>query len=117
MSILDLVLIGIVAISALIGLSKGFFKSLFSFFGWLISILMAFSLAELIANRLMGETVINILIGSDSIYEFIYGILPESIKNIKIETAAESTDKLLAVPEDVSCYDSDLLLAVVDKHT
>ena len=53
MSYIDIAIIVIVALGALIGLWRGFFKTLISFFGWFVSFLIAMFITQPIAGALL----------------------------------------------------------------
>lgn len=80
MSYIDIAIIGVVVLGALIGLWKGFFKTLISFFGGLVSFLVAFFLTKVIAEALLDVGAIrNFVVGSGSgwsLYSWIHGKLP-----------------------------------------
>ena len=62
MHILDIILISFIGLGALIGVWKGFFKSLISLFGWVVSIVLAILLARLVADFLLDITIISRLV-------------------------------------------------------
>lgn len=80
MSYFDLAIIVIVALFALIGLWKGFFKTLISFCGWFFAFLIAFFITKPIAGALLDVAgVRSFVIGTGkgwSMYQWIYGKLP-----------------------------------------
>ena len=80
MSYIDIAIIAVVVLGALLGLWKGFFKTLISFFGWLVSFLLAFFLTRVIADALLDVGAIRqFVVGTDgwSLYSWIYGKLPD----------------------------------------
>ena len=67
MSWLDLAIIGIVVLGALLGLWRGFFKSVISLFGWLVSFIIAFFITKPIVGALLdAEKVKNFVVGDGS---------------------------------------------------
>ncbi len=81
MSWLDLAIIVVVVLGALIGLWRGFFKSVISLFGWLVSFIIAFFITKPIVGALLdAEKVKNFVVGSGSgwsLYNWIYRSLPD----------------------------------------
>ncbi len=71
MSWVDIVIIVIVALTALFGLKKGLYKSLMSFFGSFLSLIVAFFLTKTVLFALLEiETVKNWVFGSTSLYSW-----------------------------------------------
>lgn len=62
--IIDIVLCLIVAIFAIIGFKKGFFKSILSLFSWVVCLIIAIVLAKYVANWINGIYDFSSLIGS-----------------------------------------------------
>lgn len=81
MSYIDIAIIVLVSIGALLGLKRGFFKTIISFFGWLVSFVIAFFLTKFVAEKLLGiEAIKSIVLGeSGSIFSWVSGILPADI--------------------------------------
>ena len=81
MSWLDLAIIGIVVLGAFLGLWRGFFKSVISLFGWLVSFIIAFFITKPIVGALLdAEKVKNFVVGDGSgwsLYSWIYRSLPD----------------------------------------
>lgn len=99
MSIADIVIIAVVALFALIGLAKGFFKTLISFFGWFISILIAALTARVVAEALLDiEAVGNIVAGGGegfSLFSLFKGLLPDGLKALPAAATAEQITEAL----------------------
>ncbi len=62
--IIDIILVIIVAIFAIIGFNKGFFKSILSLFSWVVCLIVAIVLAKYVANWINGIYDLTSLIGS-----------------------------------------------------
>lgn len=79
MSYIDIAIIAIVALGALIGLWKGFFKTFISFFGWTASFLIAFFLTKPVANALLDiKAIRHFVLGTGegwSLFQWIGGKL------------------------------------------
>ena len=79
MSYFDIGIIAVVVLFALLGLWKGFFKTLISFFGWTVSFLIAFFLTKPVANALLDVARIrHFVLGVGdgwSVYQWISGKL------------------------------------------
>lgn len=78
MSYIDIVIIALVGLCALIGLWRGFFKTLISFFGLLVSFIIAFFLTKPVVGALLDiDAVKGFVVGSSSggwsLYGWIYG--------------------------------------------
>ena len=54
MSYLDIAFIALIVIFALIGVKRGFIKSVIGMFGWIVSLLIAFFCAKPLAEWLAG---------------------------------------------------------------
>ncbi len=99
MAIIDYVFIGIIVLGGIVGVAKGFFKTLISFFGWFLTLLITFLLAKTIANALLTENVVDWLIKDGSVYDRIYNIgLMDNLKKLDMESirsavASGSTDE------------------------
>ncbi|MCI8458639.1 MAG: CvpA family protein [Clostridia bacterium] len=79
---IDIAIIVIVALGALIGLWKGFFKTLISFFGWFMSFLIAMLITKPIAEALLDVGKIrSLVLGTDgwSFYSWILAKLPADL--------------------------------------
>lgn len=112
MSYFDIAIIAIVALGALVGLWKGFFKTFISFFGWTASFLIAFFLTKHVANALLDiGKVRHFVLGTEggwSLFQWISGKLPsleesggfvEILFSPLIETSVKAgVDPLLGVP-------------------
>ena len=86
MSIADIVIIVVVALMALIGLWKGFFKSLISFCGWLVSMLIAVLIARVVAEALLDiDAIGNFVAGTEgvSLFSIFRDMLPEEFLALK----------------------------------
>lgn len=83
MSYIDIAIIAIVVLMAIIGLAKGFFKTIISFFGWLVSAIIAIFLSKVVAEALLDVGAIkNFVVGtgeSFSLYKTVFNWLPESM--------------------------------------
>lgn len=81
MSYIDIAIIVVVALGALIGLWKGFFKTLISFFGWFVSFLVAFFITKPIVGALLDvKGIKNFVVGNGeswSLFTWIYAKLPD----------------------------------------
>ena len=81
MSYIDLAIIAIVALGALIGLWKGFFKTLISFFGWFVSFLVAFFITKPVVGALMDiGNIRTFVVGNGenwSLFSWIFKKLPD----------------------------------------
>lgn len=100
MSIADIIIITMVAFMALIGLWKGFFKTLITFCGWFISMLFAVLTAGVIAEALLDvESIGNFVAGGDgmSIFSFFYGMLPSQIKSLPVRASASDIESAIGV--------------------
>lgn len=86
MSMADIVIIVIVALFALVGLAKGFFKTLISFFGWFISMLVAVLTARVVAEALLDIPAVAGFVtgngGGWSLFGWLKGILPEGLMSL-----------------------------------
>lgn len=86
MSMVDIVIIVIVALFALVGLAKGFFKTLISFFGWFISMLVAVLTARVVAEALLDIPAVAGFVtgnsGNWSLFGWLKGILPEGLMSL-----------------------------------
>lgn len=99
MSIADIVIIVVVALMALIGLWKGFFKTVISFCGWFVSMLIAVLIARVVAEALLDiEAVGNFVAGTGegvSLFTLFRGMLPDELLALKAgATEAEITTAL-----------------------
>lgn len=75
---IDIAIIALVVIGALIGLWRGFFKSLISFFGWTVSFIIAVFITKPIAGALLDLAKIRrFVVGTSgwSLYTWIHGKL------------------------------------------
>ncbi len=59
MGLIDIIIIALILLSAIIGTVKGFVKSLLGFFGWIIAIVLAVSLASPTGTLLSDKTSID----------------------------------------------------------
>ncbi len=110
--ILDLLFVAIVVLFALIGFMSGFIRTVLSFFGWFISLLIAYLLAKAIANAFLSPETANWLIGDGSLYDKIYNIVPDGLKNMSMESIRTAlnngaTDEM--IKETISAEASGLL--------
>lgn len=80
-SYFDIAILAVVVIAALIGLWRGFFKTLISFFGWFVSFLIAFFLTKPVVGALLEvEKIKNFVVGtgeSFSLYKWVFEKLPD----------------------------------------
>lgn len=99
MSIADIVIIVVVALMALIGLWKGFFKTVISFCGWFVSMLIAVLTARVVAEALLDiDAVGNFVAGAGegvSLFTLFKRMLPDKLLALKAgATEAEITKAL-----------------------
>lgn len=87
--ILDLIFFVFILAFAVLGFVRGFFKTLVGFFGWAVSILLAYLLAKAVANALLSAGVSQWLLKEGSLFDKIYGIMPEGLKGISIDSINE----------------------------
>lgn len=102
MSIADIVIIVLVALMALIGLWKGFFKTLVTFCGWFVSILVSMLIARVVAEALLDVTAIgNFVAGSEgfSLFGFFKGMLPDEL--MALESSATEAQIRTALGDGV----------------
>lgn len=78
MSYIDIAIIVIVSLGALIGLAKGFFKSIISLFGWLVSFIIAVLLTKVVGEALLDiEFIKGFVLGEQaSLFSLILSKLP-----------------------------------------
>ncbi len=88
--VLDLIFFALIVVFAVLGFVFGFFRTLFSFFGWFISLLMAYLLAKAIANALLTPQMAGHLVGSGSLYDKVYNLVPEGLKNMSMDSIREA---------------------------
>ncbi|MDE6398321.1 MAG: CvpA family protein, partial [Clostridiales bacterium] len=77
---IDIAIIAIVVLGALIGLWRGFFKTVISFFGWFVSFIIAAAITKPIAGALLDVGKIRgFVVGTNgwSLYSWIYGKMPD----------------------------------------
>lgn len=89
MSYLDIAFIALIVLFALIGVKRGFIKSVIGMFGWIVSLLIAFFCAKPLAEWLAGGVCKSIVSGDKSLYSFFAGKLPESIMTLQAGASAE----------------------------
>ena len=65
--IIDIVLVGIIVICAIIGLVRGFFKSILSLVGTIVSIIISLLLAKTVANALIGVNPFKWFFGGEGV--------------------------------------------------
>ena len=102
MSIADIVIIVLVVLMALIGLWKGFFKSLVTFCGWFVSILVSMLIARVVAEALLDVPALgNFVAGSEgfSLFGFFKGMLPEEL--LALESSATEAQIRTALGDGV----------------
>lgn len=87
---LDFAFIIIIVISALLGFVLGFFKTLKSFLGWFVCSIFAFLCAQALADAFLSGAMAAKIVSSGSIYDSVYGVLPDEIKSISMETIRQS---------------------------
>lgn len=81
----DIVIVALIAVFALTGFMRGFFKTAVSLFSWFVCILLAVFLARLVSDALLGIADPLIYNGDNfSFYKVIYNFLPESIKSVSM---------------------------------
>ncbi|MBR2967804.1 MAG: CvpA family protein [Clostridia bacterium] len=84
--ILDIIFIVFIVVFAVLGFVFGLFKTFVSFFGWFISFVLAYLCAKALANAFLTAKTAEWLVGDGSFFDTIYAIIPESIKNISMDT-------------------------------
>lgn len=124
--ILDIIFFVFIVGFAALGFVFGFFKTLVSFFGWFISLLMAYLLAKSIANAFLSANMANWLIGNGSLFDKVYGIVPDGLKEISMEEIRKAVnsgadmDAIKEVIRDQSkgllFFASSLIQAAVTKE-
>lgn len=83
MSYIDIAIIGLVVLTCLVGLWKGFFKTFIGMFGGIIALLLAIFLAKPIAEACVDGFARNFVLGeTGSIRSFVGGLLPEAVKGL-----------------------------------
>lgn len=92
MSIADIALLALIAIFAILGFFKGFYKSLGSFLGFVVSLLLAYFLSKVTAKAFLSvNTMGKWFVGADkSLFTFIRGKMPAALSNISIEAMREA---------------------------
>ena len=88
--ILDIIFFAFLAVFAVLGFLCGFFKTLVSFFGWFISILLSYLLAKAVANSFLSGSTAQWLVGDGSIFDKVYNILPGGLKEISMDSIREA---------------------------
>lgn len=88
--ILDLLFFALIIGFAVIGFIRGFFKTVLSFFGWFISLLLAYLLAKAIANAFLSPNTANWLVGDGPLYDKVYNIVPDGLKNMSMESIRQA---------------------------
>lgn len=90
--ILDLVFFAILIVMTALGFLFGLFKTIVSFCGWFVSILIAYLLAKAVANAFltvgMAEKIVN-----GKLFEAVYNLVPEGLKEIKMSAISEMISK------------------------
>jgi len=87
---LDFAFIIIIAISTVLGFVFGFFKTLKSFLGWFVCSVFAFMCAQALADAFLSASMAAKIVSGGSIYDSVYGVLPDEIKSISMETIRQS---------------------------
>lgn len=79
MQVVDIIIIAIVALSALLGLKNGAFKTIVSIFTWIVALAAAYFLAPIVADALIEIDVVqSFVIGAESsIYSVISSVVPD----------------------------------------
>ncbi|MCH5163431.1 MAG: CvpA family protein [Clostridiales bacterium] len=90
--ILDIIFFALLAVFAVLGFMCGFFKTLVSFFGWFISILVSYLLAKAVANSFLSVGTAQWLVGDGSIFDKVYNILPEGLREISMDSIREAVN-------------------------
>ncbi len=110
--ILDIIFFVLIIAMAALGFIFGFFKSLISFLGWTISLLISYLLAKAIANAFLSIGTAQWLVGDGSIFDMVYGIIPEGLKKISLDAirqAVESGADLNGIKESIRAQSEGLL--------
>lgn len=85
--ILDLIFFAILVVMTALGFVFGLFKTIVSFCGWVVCILIAYLLAKAVANAMlsagMAEKIVN-----GKLFEAVYGIIPNGLKEVKMSDIA-----------------------------
>ncbi len=84
--ILDLLFFAFIVLFAVLGFIFGLFKTLVSFFGWFISLLLSYLLAKAIANAFLSPDMAYKIISEGGLYDKVYNLVPEGLKNMSMES-------------------------------
>ncbi|MBR2970832.1 MAG: hypothetical protein IKC48_03445 [Clostridia bacterium] len=87
---LDIAFIVILIVSTLCGFLFGFFKTLKSFLGWFVCSAFALMCAQALADAFLSSAMAAKIVSSGGIYDSVYGVLPDEIKSISMETIRQS---------------------------
>lgn len=82
--ILDIIFFAFIIVFAIVGFARGFFKTLVSLCGWLLCLSVSYLLAKSIANAILSESTVHWLVGEGAIYDKIYGIMPDELKELSL---------------------------------
>ena len=83
--IIDIILIAFIVLGALIGMWRGFFKTIISLIGWTVSLLVAIVFARMVADTLLQVPFFSRIIlgdGGPSLARWIEGGLPSELGTI-----------------------------------
>ncbi len=86
--ILDLIFFAILIIMTALGFVFGLFKTIVSFCGWIVCILISYLLAKAVANAMltanMAEKIVN-----GKLFDAVYGVIPDGLKEVKMSEISE----------------------------
>ncbi len=113
MNLFDLGFLILIVLFAIIGVLRGFFKTLASFCGWFVAFVLAIVLAKVVAGWICNWGFIKGLFFDSgegfSFYNKIYGAMPEELKNISrtqladaVAGAQNPTDAIIKTISDKS---------------
>lgn len=72
-----------IVIMTALGFIRGLFKTVISFFGWFLCILIAYLLAKAVGNALltpkMAQTIVN-----GKLFEAVFGMIPDGLKEVSM---------------------------------
>lgn len=92
--ILDLILIGVFTLAVIYGISKGFFKTVWSLVGWLVVFISAYLLAPMAGKFLLSIDAVKSIIYTNVGNKFIYQSI---IGGRAVEKAAQSLGFIILV--------------------
>lgn len=110
--ILDLLFFALIIIFAVLGFIFGLFRTLVSFFGWFISLLLAYLLAKAIANAFLSPDMAYKIISEGGLFDKVYNLVPEGLKNMSMDSiraALNSGASEEVIRETIASQSSGLL--------